>query len=129
MEQHEGSRGRGGLRWEGLEEAPGKAGGWDRMEGSAETWACSAASGATLSMSQGPPGGRVPCTGEGDSHPADELQSLAAPPPALLLSVDNPVSHPGREIPTRVCVGLCRQRLCEPWVRFSRVHTSYVCDP
>ena len=100
MEQHEGSRGRGGLRWEGLEEAPGKAGGWDRMEGSAETWACSAASGATLSMSQGPPGGRVPCTGEGDSHPADELQSLAAPPPALLLSVDNPVSHPGREIHT-----------------------------
>ena len=71
----------------------------------------------------------MPRTGEGDSHPAGELQSWATPPPAPLLSVDTPVSHPGREIPTRVCVCLCRQRLCEPWVRFSRVHTSYVCDP
>ncbi|XDB56339.1 hypothetical protein ABFV05_009955 [Capra hircus] len=29
-----------------------------------------AASGAALSMSQGPPRGRVPCAREGDSHPA-----------------------------------------------------------
>ena len=42
----------------------------------------------------------MPCAGEGDSHPAGELQSLAAPPPVLLLSVDTPDSHPGREIHT-----------------------------
>ena len=35
----------------------------------------------------------------GDSHHSGELQSLAALPPALL-SVDNPVSHPGHEIHT-----------------------------
>ena len=90
LEQHEGSRGRGGPRQEGLEEAPGDAGGWDCVEGSAETRACNAASSAAPSMSQGPPGRRVPCAGEGDSHPTGELQSLAVPPPALLLSVDTP---------------------------------------
>lgn len=60
---------------------------------------------------------------EGDSHPAGKLQSWATLPPALLLSVDAPVSHPGW-----VSVCLCLQRLCEPWVRFSCVYT-YMCDP
>ena len=80
------------------------------MQGSAETRVCSAASGAALSMSQGPPGGRVPRAREGDSHPAGELQSWATLPPALLLSEDAPVSHPGCEIHTHVslCVSACR---------------------
>ena len=71
----------------------------------------------------------MPRAGEGDSHPAGELQSWAALPPALLLSVDTSVSYSGHEIHTHVSVCLCLQRLCEHWVRFSRVHTSYVCDP
>ena len=52
----------------------------------------------------------MPRAGEGDSHPAGELQSWTAPPPALLLSVDTPVSHPGHEIHTHgfVCVCACR---------------------
>ena len=84
--------------------------GGDRMQGSAETRVCSAASGAALSMSQGLPGGRVPRAREGDSHPAGELQSWATLPPALLLSEDAPVSHPGCEIHTHVslCVSACR---------------------
>ena len=98
------------------------------MEGSAETRACSAASRAALSMSPGPPGRRVPCAREGDSHLAGELQSWAAPPPALMLSVDASMSYPGHEIHTHMSVCLCLQRLCEPWIPFSCVRT-YVCDP
>lgn len=51
---HLGSRGRGGLRKEGLEGTPGKAGGWVCVAGSAVTRACSTAAGAALPHVPGP---------------------------------------------------------------------------
>lgn len=55
-------------------------------------------------VSQEPPGGGVSRLGEGDPHPAGELQPPSPAHHSLLLSVDTPTSHLVYETPIHVCL-------------------------